>query len=104
MLRFIQSVIYLLELTFKENKVRLERQHIESKYGHIMSKDDSPLREEMGKMKKIENPSSKIKGDILDLDREITEIMMYRAMQAKGIEKQAEFTALIESVKKHLWN
>jgi hypothetical protein len=103
MWKFIFKVRFLLEKVMQRTNVEAERYYIENTFSEIIEKDDKALRAELAKLKAIQNPTTEMKKQIMDLDVEITEIMTYRSMLVKSDNKVAELQKLIDKSKEFLW-
>ena len=103
MITLIQKLLFLWEKKMHKTRVICEREYLVEKFNHILSKDDQALRERMSELKLKENPSTEVKKEIMDIEKQINEISMYRQMVEKGTQTVGELTEIIASVKQDLW-
>lgn len=103
MIRFFQKLYYMVSKMNHRTHVECELNYIREHFEDLIKRDELPLRQEMAKLKAIQQPNGETKKKIMDLEKEIDEIMTHKAMIFKGEEKIAELTSVIEDTKKFLW-
>lgn len=103
MLGFFSRVVILWEKTKFLNLVRLEREYVGKVYAKVLAKDEAALRERLGQLRGKKNPSAEEKHEASKIDAEITEILQYRQMIDKSVEKEKDLEKQIALFKKRLF-
>lgn len=103
MYEFIQKILYIFEKKKHLMKIKCESNYVRQNFERVLSKDVQALREKMAELKQIKDPKTTTKETILNLEKEIEEVMYYRNVLTKGKATERELKLIIDATKKYLW-